>query len=106
MHRPPSDIAARIVEAARDRFLLQGVDGASLRSIAADAGTNIGMVYYYFKTKDELFLAVIEDVYVQLLADIGSALAPDVPEEQRVLRLYQRFAAMSDAEFKVVRLIL
>ena len=67
MPRPPSDIAARIVEAARDRFLLQGVDGASLRSIAADAGTNIGMVYYYFKTKDDLFLAVIEEAYAQLL---------------------------------------
>jgi AcrR family transcriptional regulator len=35
-----------------------GVDGASLREIAREAGTNIGMVVYYFATKDDLFLAV------------------------------------------------
>ena len=64
------------------------------------------MVYYYFKTKDDLFLAVIEDAYAKLLADMTQALSPDVPEEQRVLRLYQRIAAMDEREFKVVRLIL
>jgi AcrR family transcriptional regulator len=104
--RPPSDISHRIVEAARERFLREGVDGAALRRIADDAGTNIGMVYYYFKTKDELFLAVVEDVYQSLLADMVTALQPDVPCEQRLLRLYQRIAGLSDREFDVLRLIL
>jgi AcrR family transcriptional regulator len=106
MPRPPSDIAARITDAARERFLRQGVDGASLRSIADDAGTNIGMVYYYFKTKDELFLAVIEDVYERLLGDILRALDPGVPPEQRILNLYERIAAMDEREFAVVRLMM
>jgi len=64
------------VEAAPSRFLLEGVDGASLRSIARDAGTSIGMVYYYFKTKDELFLAVIETAYRGLLVDFSAATLP------------------------------
>ena len=67
MARPGSDLRSRVVPAARARFLAQGVDGASLRSIADDAGTSIGMVYYYFKTKDDLFLAVVEDVYGELM---------------------------------------
>jgi AcrR family transcriptional regulator len=104
--RPPSDISHRIVEAARGRFLREGVDGASLRRIADDAGTSIGMVYYYYKTKDDLFLAVVDDVYQKLLADLVTALAPDVPCEQRLLRVYQRIAALSDREFEVLRLIL
>jgi len=106
MARPPSDIRARIVEAARERFLLQGVDGASLRSIAEDARTNIGMVYYYFKSKDDLFLAVVEDAYGDLLADMAAALQPDVPAEQRVLRLYERMAAIDEREFQVLRVVL
>src|SRR4029077_6434218 len=57
MARPRSDIQPRIVRAARERFLAEGVDGASLRTIASDAGTNVGMVFYYFPTKDDLFLA-------------------------------------------------
>jgi AcrR family transcriptional regulator len=106
MARPPSDIAARITSAARERFLREGVDGASLRSIAKDANTNIGMVYYYFKTKDDLFLAVVEDVYERLFADIVRALDPALAPERRILSLYERFAAMDDREFSVVRLMM
>jgi AcrR family transcriptional regulator len=106
MARPASDIATRILRAARDRFLTEGVDGASLRKIAHDAGTNIGMVYYYFKTKDELFLAVVEETYVGVLADLEKALAEDVSPEQRLARVYQRVANMNDDELKLIRLLL
>ena len=58
MGRTPSDIAPRIVHAARRRFLSDGVEGASLRAIARDARTSIGMIYYYYPAKDDLFLAV------------------------------------------------
>ena len=59
MARPRSDIAQRLVKAARKHFLAQGVDGASLRTIAAEAGTSVGMVSYYFPTKDALAQAVL-----------------------------------------------
>ncbi len=106
MARPKSDLAPRILEAARRRFLTEGVDGASLRQIAADAGTTIGMVYYYYATKDELFLAVVENVYEKVLEDLASALSPDVEVEERIERVYRRIAAMSDVEFDVVRIVL
>lgn len=106
MPRPRTDIAPRIVHAARERFLTEGVDGASLRKIARDAGTSIGMVYYYFPTKDELFLAVVEEVYVELLADLATALAPDAAVEERLRRLYGRIAAVSDTEMQVIKLMI
>jgi AcrR family transcriptional regulator len=107
MARPKSDISTRIIDAARARFSSDGVEGASLRRIAQDAGTNIGMVYYYFKTKDELFLSVVEDVYGVLLGDLRAALAAhDVPPEQRLLRIFERAARFSDRELEVVRLIM
>lgn len=106
MPRPKSDIDLRILHAARERFLLEGVDGASLRAIAKDAGTNIGMVYYYFPTKDDLFLAVVEEVYERVLADFVTALDPDVPVAARVQRLYERIGRLSEEEFKVARLVI
>ena len=106
MARPQSDIGPRIIQSARDRFLSEGVDGASLRNIAKDAGTNIGMVYYYFKTKDDLFLAVIEEVYAKLLEDLRGILAAPVQPDECIALLYQRVAAMSDDELKTVRLIM
>ncbi len=106
MARPASDISARIVHAARERFLLEGVDGASLRQIAKDAKTNIGMVYYYFPTKDDLFSAVVEDVYGGILREFREALVDGALPEARLARVYDRIARMSELEFKVVRLIL
>jgi AcrR family transcriptional regulator len=106
MGRPRSDLAPRIVEAARERFLHQGVDGASLREIAREAGTSIGMVYYYFPTKDDLLLAVIEEVYGTFSEDLVLALEPDAPVEERIRRFYARVAAMSDREFTIVRIVL
>ncbi len=106
MARPRTDIQPRLLAAARAQFLSDGVDGASLRSIARAARTNIGMLYYYFPTKDDLFLAVIEEVYVGLLADLTSALSPDVPVEQRLERLYERISRVSPDEASVISLII
>jgi AcrR family transcriptional regulator len=106
MARPKSDIDVRIIHAARKRFLQQGVDGASLRDIARAARTSIGMIYYYFPTKDDLFLAVLEEVYARLLPDLERALAPDAAVKTRLSRLFGRLAAMTEDEFVVVRLVL
>lgn len=106
MARPRSDIEPRILEAARARFSSDGVDGASLRGIASDAGTSIGMVYYYFPTEDELFFGVVEELYQKLLADIEHAIAADVPVRERIERLYTRVARLSDEELLVMRLVL
>ena len=105
MGRPRSDIAPRLVHAARRRFLEDGVDGASLRQIAREAGTNLGMLYYYFPTKDELFLAVVEEVYAGLLRDLRKALDPERPFEDRLRGVYARIGALSDDEFTVMRLV-
>jgi TetR/AcrR family transcriptional regulator len=104
MARPRTDIQPRILTAARARFLADGVDGASLRAIARAAGSNLGMLYYYFPSKDDLFFAVVEEVYGALLADLTRALEPG-PFEERIGRLYARLAAMSDHELEVVKLI-
>lgn len=106
MARPRSDIQPRIVKAARARFLRDGVDGASLRRIARDAKTSIGMVYYYFPSKDDLFFAVVEEIYSKLLEDWAEALAPGKPPRERLRRLYVRVGKISDQELDVLRLVL
>jgi AcrR family transcriptional regulator len=105
MPRPPSDIRPRVLTAARSRFLAEGVDGASLRAIARDADTSIGMVYYYFPTKDDLFHGVVEDVYAVLLEDLENILAEHPTFEARVRALYLRLARGTEVEADTVRLI-
>ncbi|WP_068184184.1 TetR family transcriptional regulator [Mycobacterium sp. UM_CSW] len=47
----------RIVDAARERFMRDGYDKATVRAIAADAGVDVAMVYYFFDSKEGLFTA-------------------------------------------------
>src|SRR5688572_15402035 len=105
MARPKSDIEPRILHAARACFLENGVDGTSLRQIARAARTNIGMIYYYFPTKDDLFLAVVEEIYEALLGDIAAVLSKPEPFEKRLHALSLRFAELHPAELDVVHLV-
>jgi AcrR family transcriptional regulator len=106
MGRTPTDIAPRIVRAARRRFLAEGVEGASLRAIAQEARTSIGMIYYYFPSKDDLFLAVVEEIYVGLLEDIEKRLVRTRPVMERLQLLFQRMGTLEGDERDVVRLII
>jgi AcrR family transcriptional regulator len=79
-------ISAReaILEAARRRFAAQGFEGATMRSIAGDAGVDPALVSYYFGSKSELFLEslrlpvnpvdAIDAVIAEGLHDLGARL--------------------------------
>jgi AcrR family transcriptional regulator len=48
-----------ILVAARELFAAHGVDGVSVRRIAATAGVNHALVHRYFGTKDEMVAAIL-----------------------------------------------
>ncbi len=50
-----------ILRAAERIFAEQGLAGARTEAIAQSAGVNKALLYYYFKSKDGLFLAVVEE---------------------------------------------
>lgn len=50
----------QIVEGARRIFLDRGFDAASMMDIAKAAGVSKGTLYVYFKNKEELFAAIVQ----------------------------------------------
>lgn len=56
----------RLVEAALYLFWLNGYAATGIAQILERAGANAGSFYYFFKTKEELLLAVL-DLYVRSL---------------------------------------
>ena len=60
---PAEDESAKrrqIIDGARAVFLAQGFDAASMNDIARAAGVSKGTLYVYFKHKEELFEAIVE----------------------------------------------
>jgi len=57
----------RILAAAEALFAERGFDRTSTASIATAAGVPHGLIFYYYKTKMELLLAVVRDEEVEAL---------------------------------------
>jgi AcrR family transcriptional regulator len=73
----------RILEAARRRFERFGYRRTSIAEIAHDAGIAVGTVYRYFKTKEEIFFQVVEDLNATWLAQARQVLhEPGTPTER------------------------
>ncbi|NLH81921.1 MAG: TetR/AcrR family transcriptional regulator [Phyllobacteriaceae bacterium] len=51
--------AKQILDGAREIFLREGFDGASMNDIARAAGVSKGTLYVYFQSKDQLFAELI-----------------------------------------------
>ena len=49
-----------ILDAAVEEFALQGLNNARIETIAANTGVTKAMIYYYFKSKEGLYIAVLE----------------------------------------------
>ena len=57
-----------ILECATKEFLEKGYTDASLRTIAANAGTSTNSIYVRFKDKEGLFAAIVEPVAEEFLS--------------------------------------
>ena len=55
-----------ILAAARQEFAAHGLSGARIDTIAARMRTNKRMIYYYFGSKEGLYLATLEQVYGEI----------------------------------------
>lgn len=62
-----------ILDAGESEFLSKGFRAASLRSIAKDAGVTTGAFYGYFKSKEELFDALVAQPYATMMAQYTKA---------------------------------
>ena len=59
--RRSTETRATILAAAGRVFARSGIAGARTDAIAATAGVNKALLYYYFKSKESLYEAVVED---------------------------------------------
>lgn len=64
---------ARLIRAARGRFIAQGYQATLLDSILADAGLSKGALYHHFESKEAVFAAVFEEVAMEVVAQARAA---------------------------------
>lgn len=80
MPRPPDDQRRReLLDALIDAFSRSGIGGRSLREVADAVGTSHRMLLHHFGSRDELLLAIVEEVERRQAATLDDL--PDDPAE-------------------------
>ena len=105
--RPRDAVATRraIVDAAIAEFAEKGLAGARVDEIAARTATTKAMIYYYFGSKQALWVAAIEEAY-GAIRDAEAALDLDaLPAAEALTRLVEATFDVHAAHPEYVRLI-
>lgn len=82
--RSSTDTRARILATAETQFARKGYEGAHLQSIAEEVGVQKTALYYYFTSKADLYVSVLQDMLDDLESAVTGALAGDAPFEERL----------------------
>src|SRR5215831_21373706 len=92
---PDSPTRARILAAAQKRFTAFGYRRTGVVEIARDAGIAAATLYRYFDDKEDIFRAVIADLYARWLARGREVLAGRGTAVERLTRLGQASVAFN-----------
>lgn len=86
----PEKTRAAILKAALEEFAHEGVAGGRTDQIARRAGVNKALIYYYFKDKNGLYGAALEQVFSGLHAHVMEVLRQtELPPRERLVRYVQ-----------------
>lgn len=81
----PEESRKAILQAAIREFARDGIAGARTDAIARMAKVNKALLYYYFKDKEALYAAVLDEVFGGLSATVHRTLDQPLPPKQKIL---------------------
>ena len=91
-----SDKRERLLEAAKVLIYRQGLAQTTLADIAEESGVPLGNVYYYFKTKDDIAAAVVEDYKTGVVDTLRQLDEREADPKQRLVWFIKRLAAFKE----------
>ena len=75
----PKESRAAILQAAAKEFAEHGIAGARTDAIAREARVNKALLYYYFRDKETLYGAVLDNAFSGLKTTVFRALDSNLP---------------------------
>jgi len=83
----PEGNRRNIIEVATEEFAHRGLSGARIDEIAAKTQCSKRMIYYYFESKEGLYLRVLEAAYSEMRNFEASLHLDDLPPVEALARL-------------------
>ena len=102
----PERTMADILEVAMREFADKGLAGARIDVIAEAMRTSKRMIYYYFGSKEGLYIAVLEEAYRRMRAIEADLHLEDLPPEDALRRLVGFTVDYQMAHPEFIRLVM
>jgi TetR/AcrR family transcriptional regulator len=100
---------SQILDAARQLLFSSGIDNISISGIANKAELGVGTIYFYFRSKEEIFAALQEEGLGLLYSGIIEVLEKESsPDKQLALiaKVYYRFSEENKNYFDIINYFL
>lgn len=94
-----------ILKAARSVFLKHGFEQTSMDMVAEKSQLAKGTLYLYFKSKEELYISLVESDIEQLNSNVAEVLTDKIDAETKLLnatKVYYEFARDNGQYFKIL----
>jgi len=75
----------RLLESAKILFSQKGYYATSVEDIVESAGLSKGAFYFYFKSKEELFKSLVEEMHLNIVKRLESFLERELPLEDALI---------------------
>ncbi len=102
----PARTMSDIIAVATDEFADKGLSGARIDEIAALTQTSKRMIYYYYGSKEGLYLAVLEDAYARARSAESGLHLDDVEPVEALKKLVSFSIDYKLAHPEFVRLVM
>jgi len=93
-----SEMRERILDGAHRVMLAGGYRGTTMPAIAAEADVSVGLLYRYFESKEELYLAMCESVTQAQLDELAVQISQITDARERLGRAVGHFVDSLDTE--------
>ena len=84
-----SKTRAKLVDVARQLFAKQGVDNTTMNDIAVASTKGRRTLYTYFKSKEEIYVAVVESELDKLAEALDQVAAEKIAPDVKILKLIE-----------------
>jgi AcrR family transcriptional regulator len=80
-----SSARERLLESAKRLFSQRGYYATSVEDIVESAGLSKGAFYFYFKSKEELFKSLVEEMHLSIVKRLENFLERELPLEDALI---------------------
>lgn len=84
MEKKKQEVEKDIIESAKKLFINNGFRATTMRNIATDAGVNLAMLNYYFRSKENLFDIIFDEAFQYVSGNIIPVLIADMGIIQKI----------------------